>query len=380
MISKIRKIMKPKYETLNKIEIKRTSIIANYQLLKNQQPAATIIPVLKSNAYGHGLAEMCQILNDTKAEMVAIDSFPEAQIAYRYFKRKILILGEVPDSAYSYCRIARTDFCVYNRSSLLSLAKLGRARIHLFYNSGMNREGIQDLEKFLVENRLILKKLEVVGFCSHLASADEDSNLNNKQLNHFLQGLDILESHGYAPQYIHLGNSAAIFTVKERRLTAFRSGFALYGYNPLDLRHNSYQLASKLQPALRLLSSIVSISDIKKGDSVSYNETYKATEDTRVAIIPFGYYEGLSTKLSNKASFLCCKGDKKYSLKIIGKVCMNMSCLNISDYDIKIGDKVEIISWNKQDINSIVNLSKMAEQIPYEFLVKIQGNIRREVV
>lgn len=380
MIRKIRKIIKPKYETLNKMEIRRVSIVENFNILQAKQPEAKIFPVLKSNAYGHGLAEICSVLNDTEAEMVAIDSFPEAQIAYRYFKKRVLILGEMPSSVYRYCKLTRTDFCVYNQESLLSLAKLGRARIHLFFNSGMNREGIQDLEKFLNDNKQVLKKMKVVGFCSHLASSDEESALNQKQLANFLKGLDILEYNGYYPEYVHLGNSAAIFTMHEKRLTAFRSGLALYGYNPLDLNHRLYNEASKLKPALRLISTVVSIQDLKKGDTVSYNEAYVAEEDTRIAVIPFGYYEGLSRNFSNQAEFSCDKNDQKHLLKVAGKVCMNLCCLNIFDYNIKIGDKVEIVSWNQEDKNSVLNLSKIAQQIPYEFLVKIQVNIRREIV
>jgi alanine racemase len=225
-----------------------------------------------------------------------------------------------------------------------------------------------------------LEKLQIVGFCSHLASSDEESALNQKQLDNFLNGLDILHSHGYYPQYVHLGNSAAIFTMSDKRLTAFRSGLALYGYNPLDINHQLYSEASKLQPALRLISTIVSIQIIKKGETVSYNEAYLAEEDTKIAVIPFGYYEGLSRNFSNQAEFTCYKNNHKYLLKVAGKVCMNLCCLNILDYNIKIGDKVEIISWNTEDKNSISNLSKIAKQIPYDFLVKIQGNIRREIV
>ena len=88
MISKLKKIIKPKYETLNKITIKRASIINNFRILQKAQPQAVIFPVLKSNAYGHGLKEICEILNDTKAPMVALDSFPEAQVAYKYFKKR----------------------------------------------------------------------------------------------------------------------------------------------------------------------------------------------------------------------------------------------------------------------------------------------------
>lgn len=380
MIEKIRKLIKPKYETLNKISIESSSIIYNYQILKSCQKDSYIFPVLKSNAYGHGLREVCKILNATDAPMIAIDSFPEAQIAYRYFKKRVLILGSMPPSAYSYCRLSRTDFCVYEKEALLALSKLGRARVHLFLNSGMNREGIQDMERFLSENKGLLKKLEVVGLCSHLASADERSLLNQKQLDRFFGALQALNESGYHPEYIHLGNSAAIFTLHDKRLTAFRSGLALYGYNPLSPDNPVNEEALKLKPALSLTSKIVSIQEVAAGESVSYNETYKVSNRTRVAAVPFGYYEGLSRSLSNNAAFICRKDNEEYLLPVAGKVCMNLCCVDIKDYNISIGDQVEIFSSNPHNANSIINLSKAANQIPYEFLVKIQGNIRREII
>lgn len=380
MIEKIRKLIKPKYETLNKISINASSIIHNYLILKDCQKHSVIFPVLKSNAYGHGLKEVCKVLNKTDAPMIAIDSFPEAQVAYKYFKKRILVLGSMPLSAYQYCRLSRTDFCVYEKESLLALSKLGRARIHLFVNSGMNREGIQDMEKFLTENKSILEKVEVVGLCSHLASADEKSPLNQRQLDKFLNALDTLNKFSYFPRYVHIGNSAAIFTLHDKRLTAFRSGLALYGYNPLSEENESSLLASKLKPALSLSSRVVSVQRLEAGETVSYNEAYKVSGKTNIAVIPFGYYEGLSRSLSNNATFLCYKDNKRYLLPIAGKVCMNLCCLDIKDYNINIGDQVEIFSSDPKDINSIVNLAKAANQIPYELLVKIQGNIRRELI
>lgn len=84
MINYLRQFLKPKYETLNIIEIEAKKIIANFNYLKKRQGSAEIFPVLKSNAYGHGLKEMCLIINKTSAPMVAVDSFPEAQIVWSF--------------------------------------------------------------------------------------------------------------------------------------------------------------------------------------------------------------------------------------------------------------------------------------------------------
>jgi alanine racemase len=380
MLNKLRQLLKPKYQTLNVLEIKRQAILDNYKLLQELQPEAAIFPVLKSNAYGHGLQELCLILNHSKAPMVVVDSFPEAQTALRYFKRKILILGEMPAKVYSYCNLKRSEFCVYNPESLEALAALGHAKIHLFINSGMNREGIKDIKKFLIDNKDSLKKVEVVGFCSHLAASEENDPSNQKQLDKFLNDLAILKSEGFNPKWVHLGNSAAIFSLHNNNLTAFRAGLSLYGYNSFSETSSYYLKANSLKPALKLSSTIVSIQNINIGDKVSYNGTYQASNTGRTAVIPFGYYEGLARSLSNTASLIWEAEGKRLELKIAGRVCMNLCCLEINDLNVKIGDRVEVVSWNRADINSLENLAKISGRITYELLVGFQSNIRKIII
>lgn len=377
MLDIIRKIIKPKYETLNWLEIDAGKIIANFNYLKSLQKEAEIFPVLKANAYGHGLKEICQILNKTTAKIVVVDSYPEAQIAYHYFKGKILILGEMPLGAYRYTKLKRTEFVVYNEKTLRYLARFGsRAHIHLFVNSGMNREGIKDIRDFIDNNKKYLAKVKLSGLCSHLAAADSSSILNTTQEEAFMDALDALKTAGYFPRWVHLGNSAAVFKTDNKFLTAYRPGLALYGYSPFV---SDNEQESQLQPALELFSRIVSVQSLRANESVSYNETYRASQDTKIATIPFGYFEGLDRRLSNKAEFLVL-GEQKFWARIAGRVCMNLSSLEIGNNEVKIGDTVKLISSNPDNPNSIINLAGLMGTISYELLVKIQANIRRYII
>jgi alanine racemase len=377
MLNFLKNIIKPKYDTLNRAEIDAVKIVNNFNYLKSLQQEAEIFPVLKANAYGHGLKEMCTILNKTSAKMVIVDSYPEAQIAYRYFKGKVLILGEMPLRAYRYCKLKRTEFVVYNGDTLKYLSKFRKkAKIHLFINSGMNREGIKDVVRFVSENKNYLDKVEVSGLCSHFSSADSRSLFNSSQEDIFLDALDKLRSLGYFPRWIHLGNSAAIFWTDNRMLTAFRPGLALYGYNPLDYENKA---TDKLQPALEVFSSVVSLQSLEAGEHASYGDSFIAKQATKIATIPFGYYEGLDRRLSNEAQFLIYSANDILA-KIAGRVCMNLTCLEVGSEDIDIGDEVQIISSVKEAVNSIDNLANLMDTIPYEVLVKLQANIRRVII
>jgi len=373
-INFIRNLIKPKYETLNRIEIDAAKIISNYNYLKSLQKEAKIFPVLKANAYGFGLKEMCQILNETSATMVAVDSYPEAQIAYRYFKGKVLILNEMPNRAYHYTKLKRTEYVVYNETTLRYLARFKKkAKIHLFINSGMNREGIKDIAKFISDNRRYLDKVEVTGFCSHLAAADSRSILNSSQEDFFMESLALLRSAGYFPRWIHLGNSAAQFWSDNRLLSAFRPGLALYGYSPfLDYE----DAAEPLKPGLEIYSKIVSLQDVNANENVSYNETFKTRQSGQIAVIPFGYYEGLDRRLSNQAEFLV-DGNCLFWARVVGRVCMNLTCLDVSGYNVQIGDEVQVVSSNPEALNSVENLASLMDTSVYEFLAKINPGIRR---
>lgn len=385
IISFLKYLFKPKYPSLNRVVLRANNLLANLAYLKSLQPTAEMFPVLKSNAYGHGLKEVCQILSQSAVSMVAVDSYPEAQIAYRYFRGQVLIIGEMPLQAYRYCRLKRTEFVVYNEATLQHLARYGKkARIHLFVNSGMNREGIKNLPEFIERNRKYLEQVSVTGLCSHLASADEESILNRNQAEEFSNSLDVLRQAGFFPRWVHLGNSAAIFNLKNKLLTAYRPGLSFYGYSPFlsgdgRLDPEAKTVLEQLRPALEVYSQIISLQDLKFGESVSYNETYRARGNVRVGVVPFGYFEGLDRRLSNQAEFLVKSSHGDFWAKIAGRVCMNLTCLDMDNREARLGTPVQIVSSQPDDKNSIINLASLSGLIPYELLVKIQANIRREI-
>ncbi len=378
MLDFLRKLLRPKYPTLNKIEIRGANIIANYKYLQSLQSTAAIFPVLKSNAYGHGLKEIAKLLNKTSAPIVAVDSFPEAQVVYKYFKRDVLILGEMPHHAYKYLHFSKTEVVVYNTDTLKYLSRFGKKiKIHLFINSGMNREGIQNFGTFLLKNKDYLDRVSIVGICSHLASADEVSPLNKRQELIFIEAVEKLRSAGYFPRWVHLGNSAAIWTLHNKLLTAYRTGLALYGYNPLI---DNKEPEEFLKPALQLFSHIIAIQNLKAGETVSYNENYQTKVPTQIALIPFGYFEGLDRRFSNRASFLVKSSQEEFIAQVAGNVSMNLTCLLVGSHTVALGNIVNIISNDSSAINSVHNLAGLIGTVPYELLVRLQANIRREVV
>lgn len=106
---------------------------------------------------------------------------------------------------------------------------------------------------------------------------------------------------------------------------------------------------------------------------------HRVDKNTKIAVIPFGYYEGLDRRLSGLAGFQLIKAIK-YQSQFGREVCMNLSCLDLNGEEAAIGDEVLLVSANRQDFNSLENLASLQSTIPYELLVKFQANIRRIIV
>ncbi len=375
---KIKNFIKPKYPTLNRIEIIADNLLSNLKYLQSLKTKAEIIPVLKANAYGHGLKEIAKILNQANIKRIAVDSFPESQIVNSYFKGKVLIIGEMSNEAYAYLNFKNTEIVVYNLETLKILAKFRKKiKIHLFYNSGMNREGIKDIDQFIIKAKKYLEKVSVVGFCSHLASAESDKNLNQKQSDIFFQALNSLQNAGYKPELIHLGNSASVFTLNDERLNAYRAGLSFYGHHcfPKDSKYYD-QASSYLKPALRVVTKVVSSYNLKAGDIVSYNATYKVENDNcQIITVPFGYFEGLSWSLSNLRLKAKVKSrEELIDVELVGRVSMNLSSWRVlSSKKVEVGDELII------DLDDIENIARLSHSFIYESLTRFRENIRRVI-
>lgn len=141
MLDFLRNLFYPRVTPMNTIYIDRDAIVHNYSLLQKLQSQAAIFPVVKSNAYGHGLKQVTQILEKTDAPYLVVDSYPEYMIVKKYSKKNILLLGETLPENYRHFDCRRVTFCVYNLKTLEILGRRGKSvRVHLFVNTGMYRE------------------------------------------------------------------------------------------------------------------------------------------------------------------------------------------------------------------------------------------------
>lgn len=376
-------IPKSWYQSLNMIGISTSRISQNLSCLQKLQPTHTLIPVIKSNAYGHGIKQMCNIFNTIKninIPLIAVDSYPEYQIVADTTDKEILVLWETLSKNYSLYNHRRTHLAVWTLVVLKKLVETKKPRkIHLFVNTGMNREGFQEEElsialNFLEENK---HNLNIIGVMSHLANADMiDNSFTEQQVLRFKEFYNQITWRWHKPLYTHISNSAGISKIKDSLFTASRTWLAMYGYNPLKTWDPHYDNYTSLQPALHITSTITAIQQLKKWDWISYGLSWKTPKETTTATLPFWYNEWLPRSAGEWFEVYY----NNTPLPIRGKVCMNLSCCEIWDKKIHIGDTIEIIWRDDKKNNTIWQLSQTTQTIPYTILTWLDNWLKRVIV
>lgn len=373
------------YLTLNEITVSITALQHNHTLLQQVCGNLPIAPVLKSNAYGHGLTLAAQVFDKLRPPFLVVDSLYEAyELKKLRLKTPVLIMGYTHHSNLLYKQLP-FHWAVFDLETARALNQTQRhCQIHLFVDTGMHREGVPlaQFDAFL-DSLQKLSNLHVVGLCSHFADADgigQTANEHTKQqMNAFHTAIEMLRKHGINPVWRHISASAG--TLKKlgnHDCTMARVGLASYGISPLpDLKVNQQSTESRLKPALRFTSTIAQIKHLEKGDWIGYGASFTAKQPMKIALLPAGYYEGIDRRLSNKGSVyvrdVCCR--------IVGRVSMNMTCIDVTKvHDVRVGDTVEVIGTDLEKKNSIVASAAIAETIPYELLVHLASSVRRRLV
>ncbi|HSB45486.1 MAG TPA: alanine racemase [Nitrospira sp.] len=337
-----------------------------------------IIAVVKANAYGHGAVDISRTLIRQGISRLAVASVQEG-LALREagITAEILVLVDMFDDHVEELVTRRLTPVVTDQRLLPALAKAAEAKqvslpIHIKVDTGMSRLGFppEDLAT-LLDALLSWKSLRVEGFMTHLADGDgNDPAHTERQIESFRKMLDQVRKHGLIIPAIHAANSAAIVRFPQAHFSLVRPGIMLYGYHTLP---NNIP-APTLKPVLSLRTTVMQLRTIQPGDSVSYNRTFVASRKTRIAVLPIGYADGYSRRLSNKALVLI----KGRCAPVVGLVCMDMTMVDVTDVGaVQVGDEVTLIGEQGAEAIWADDLAEWSGTIPYEILCAIGPRIPR---
>jgi alanine racemase len=337
-----------------------------------------ILAIVKANAYGHGAVETAQALVRQGIGRFAVASLDEG-IALRHagLNASIVVLGALFEEQVSDLVAHQLTPVISDGRILSSLTKAARShqapyRIHLKVETGMGRLGLSPEELLsLLDSPLVRNPLQVEGIMTHLADADgKDSTFTERQLGVFRTVLEQVRQRGVTFPLVHTANSAAIVRFPDAHFSLVRPGIMLYGYHTLP----TTVPAPDLKPVLSLHTTIAQLRAIPRGGTVSYNGTFIATRPTRIAVLPIGYADGYSRRLSHRGSVLI-QGRRA---PIVGLVCMDMIMVDVTDLaPVHVGETVTLIGQQGGESIWADEIATCIGTIPYEVLCGIGSRVPR---
>lgn len=367
------------YQTLNLIKVNGRALKKNFTYFQKDNPQAKIAPVLKSNAYGHGLTLVGRFISQNlpQAPFLVVDSLYEAwELEKAGVCWPTLVIGYTKPTNFKISRKLRFHLPLFDRASATVLANYQpQTKLHLKIDTGMNRLGIKpdQVDDFIKVLRKLSLVDQVVGIYSHLSCAGSNAAYTHQQVNTFKKVIHQFESAGFCFTWKHIAASAGATLIKDQEFNLIRLGLGFYGYSPLG---KDDQLSAHLHPALCLTSQIAQIKLVSKGELIGYHG-WPAPRDMKIGILPIGYFDGLDRRLSNQGLV---KVAGRYC-PIIGQVCMNITMIDLSLVPSpRVGQKVIIIDPDPASRNSLATFAKQTSTIPYDLLVSLSSSTRRRLV
>ncbi|HUC90082.1 MAG TPA: alanine racemase [Patescibacteria group bacterium] len=366
------------YATHNRIEVSKSAILHNFDLFTtlSGMPA---IPVLKGNAYGHGVELVAKALKSRGLPYIAVDGYFEALRVREVSKQPVLVMGAILSENYQRMKYDNFAFVVQDEASIHALGKTGkRIKVHLECNTGMNRYGAKP-DDIAALAKLILnyKNLELEGVMSHLADSDGGDPVTvDAAVEQFDACVEAIKTAGARPTIFHVAQSAGSMKARSKYANAFRLGVGLYGINPFPRIHKLHRQLDDLRPALKLVTTITKVTELQKGDKVSYNYTFTAPKNMMIGVLPLGYYEGVNRALSNAGTVKI----GEHFTPIVGRVCMNHTMISLDRIKAKPGDEVVVYSNNPADRNAIDNIAHEHNLFNYNLLTALSQDVRRVLV
>lgn len=332
-----------------------------------------IIAVVKGNGYGMGIVEYTKFLIDNGISMFAVSTMEEAlKLRKEGIKEEILMLSStaIEDDVRTLVK-NKIILTIGSKEDIIIAEKIGKEenqtiRVHLKIDTGFGRYGfVYSKRDEMVEALKNIQNVKIEGTYTHFSISFFDEKYTKLQFKRFIDVIEVLKMNKIETGMLHVCNSSAFVKYREMHLNAVRIGSAFLG-------RLSFENNVGLKKIGYLESAVSEIKDLPKGFNVGYSNTYKTKTETKIAVIPCGYMDGINI-INNRDMFRTIDKlryivrdikdffkklkiyikikDKNY--EIIGRIGTYHIICNISNSDIKIGNKV-IINVNPKFVDSSI--------------------------
>jgi alanine racemase len=355
------------------------AIERNCKLLASKLEGRTqLCAVVKADGYGHGATAAARAALDGGATTLAVAAAAEAEALRPSFPEvAILVLGALTGDELRRALAAGAEVTVWRerfRALVSSAAESAGtpARVHVKHDSGMGRLGEPDPEAVLelVQACAEDPNIELGGFCTHFATADEeDPGFMEQQLGRFEPLVETVRAE-HSGVTVHAANSAATLREPRTHFDMVRCGIAIYGMDPFQ----SDPAEQGLEPALALCSYVADVKRFAQGTSAGYGRSWRAERDTWVGVLPIGYGDGVRRGLSNNAEVLI--GGDRYP--VVGTVSMDNLTVDLGpETEIESGAPAVLIGRQGEEEILAEDWARSLETINYEVTCGISSRVPR---
>lgn len=370
-------------ENLTWIDIDTKALKSNIEALsKRLLKGVQTMAVVKGNAYGHGMLLVAQAV-EKSVDYFAVFDFADAMALRKSgIKKNISVLcpadkSWIKDAVSKNIELTATSCDFLNAVGKMRLPKGKKLKVHLNTETGLGRDGFIASEmskaiKIISQS----KNISVTGLMTHFSGAEnrEFDAYTKTQVDNLLIWKKALADINIHP-LVHASGTAGSILDSKYQLDLVRFGIGLYGLWPSD---ETKKLDKKLvlKPALSWKTKIVEIKNLKKGSPVGYNQTFKLSRDSTIAVVPVGYFDGLPRSSSSNGKMIV----KGKLVSQIGRVMMNMCVLDVSNIPgVKVGDTVTIIGSEGKVSVSADDWATWSRSINYEVVTCINPGIPRRI-
>lgn len=369
------------------IEISKSALEHNLRMFKNSNPKTLVAPVIKSNAYGHGLLEVARLCQESSlADWLCTASLSDAVfLRTQGIIKPILVLSFLDEDPAFVAHYA-IDVIVYDLATIKELSAVGRSigkpvNIHLKVDTGMSRLGFFPHEVPEVIAKIhTMGGLVLQGIATHFAEvAQENQDYTMQQAKAFNDLLIFLAKNNINIPLRHAANSAGALNVAGPLWNFTRLGASLYGLWPSQFTHHcalKKDPSFSLKPILTWKTRVITMRQIPAHAFIGYDRTFTTTRPTTIALLPMGYFDGYNRRLSNLGVVMI----RNQPAKVVGRVCMNLLMVDVTDIEgTAVGDEVILLGdFPGLTAHDVAQLTEGRN--PREVTTRLNAAIKRIIV
>jgi alanine racemase len=362
-----------------RLTIDTSALRHNAAILRDSVDAERVMAVVKANGYGHGALESALAFEEGGVDWLGVVDLDEA-VALRRGGVSLPILSWLHAPGETFERAVQFEITpgVSDLAQLEACAAAGVPAVHLCLDTGLSRNGaIEEEWEALFDRAAALERegvLRVEGLMTHLSNTSPQDD--GHQTASFVRAVGMLDERGVHPPLQHSAASAAALTYRSPRTAMVRFGLAMYGLSPFADR-SAADLG--IRPALTLAVPVIGVKAIAAGESTSYGYTWRAERDTRLALLPIGYADGIERIASNRVRVLL--GGRL--CPVVGRVAMNAMTVDIGPDDgadsvaVSLGDEAVLFGDAAAGHPTVADWADATGTITYEVVARLSHRLPR---